>query len=138
MILLDIPYKPTPWAAPKLSRNLCYDIREEDKRAIRFLIQQAFVGYNIEPLDVPVSLEFIFYFEPPSSFSTKKKEKYIKYNVPHKVKPDVSNCVKLTEDCLQKIVITNDSHVVKLTAQKKWSAKSHIFIKIIPFSSLDT
>jgi Holliday junction resolvase RusA-like endonuclease len=128
MFIFEIPYEPVSWAAPKLSRTHTYDPREADKRAIRFLIKQQ---YDAEPLTCRVLLAFQFYFPVPKSASKAKKQAMLLGDI-IPTKRDVSNCVKLYEDCLKKIVIEDDRQVEFLCARKLYSEKPLVRIKVVP------
>lgn len=127
MILLDLPYAPIPWKAPRFSKWGTYDEQAKKKSDIKLLIQSQYSG---EILECPVSIEFIFYFTPPKKTAKKKLPLYVSNHIPILNTTDCTNCQKLFEDCLQGIVIKNDRQVQKITSEKKWSTKSHVVAKI--------
>lgn len=127
MIQIVIPFDPVPWAAPKLGRSgYAYDIREKDKRAIRYLIRQQ---YNKEPLKGPIGLSFEFFFSIPKSFSKKKTEDALADRIVP-TKCDCTNLQKLYEDCLKNIVIEDDRNVFTILSQKRYAQKPAVIIEV--------
>lgn len=127
MFLITLELDPIPWAAPKLARNgHAYDIREKDKRAARYLIQQQYTG---EPISEPVILGFTFIFPFPKSASKAKKEKMKSCEIVP-TRCDCTNLQKLYEDCLKGIVITDDRNVYYVSSFKLYGEKGRVEIKI--------
>ena len=127
MIVITIPLDPVPWAVPRLSRGHCYDPREKDKRAIRWLIKQQ---YAAEPIKDYVSLFFEFVFKPPASASKKRRIQMLDGDI-IPTKGDCTNYQKLYEDCLKKIVITDDRNVEVIGSRKLYGEKGQVTIKIL-------
>jgi Holliday junction resolvase RusA-like endonuclease len=86
---------------------------------------------------MPVALSFLFAFEPPKSTSKKKRDKMLSGEIRHVKKPDVSNCVKFTEDCLKGTVIYDDSQVVSIRAKKFYAEKAETKIFVIKMGDED-
>ena len=126
MISIEIPFEPVPWAAPRLSRHGCYDPREKDKRAIRYLIKEQYKG---EPFPGYVSLWFEFWFTPPKSASKKKVNDMLQSRI-IPTRCDCTNLQKLYEDCLKGIVFTDDRNVRQITTIKEYSEKPLCRLKI--------
>ena len=127
MIILELPVDPISWAAPRLSRGYTYDLREADKRAIRYLVKQQ---YALEPIDGFVSLFFQFIFKCPESASKKRKTDMLQGKI-IPTRSDCTNCQKLFEDCLKKIVINDDRNVEVIGSRKLYGEKGHVTIKIL-------
>lgn len=111
---LYIPFDPVPWAAPKLSKTHCYDPREKDKRAIRYLIKEQ---YNGPIYDIYVAIQFTFQFPIPKSATKSMREAMLGKKI-FPTKCDCTNLQKLYEDCLKKIVIEDDRKVVITSSAK--------------------
>jgi len=127
MIVLEIPLDPIPWTVPRLSRGHCYDPKEKDKRAIRWLIRQQ---YDAEPIQGYVSLFFHLVFKCPESASKKRKAAMLKGDI-IPTKGDCTNYQKLYEDCLKKIVIDDDRNVEVIGTRKLYGEKGHVKIIIL-------
>ena len=126
MIILDIPFTPVPWAAPKFSRYRTYDPKEKDKRAARCCLASQYKG---EILDEIVMLNFTFFFKPPKSATKKQRISMINGDsIPTRC--DCTNLQKLYEDCLKGIVIKDDRKVEKICSQKKYAEKEHTIIYV--------
>jgi Holliday junction resolvase RusA-like endonuclease len=111
---LTIPLDPIPWAAPRLSKNRCYDPREADKRAVRFHLRDQ---YDDEPYEHYVAILFFFAFKPPASTSLKKRCQMLSGEI-RPTKCDCTNLQKLYEDCLKGIVIKDDRQVCVVSSYK--------------------
>jgi len=121
---LTIPYDPVPWASPRLSKNRCWDPREADKRAFRFLLRQQ---YDASPYEKYVAITFYYAFAPPASASLKKRCKMLSGEI-RPTKCDCTNLQKLYEDCLKGIVIKDDRQVCMVSSYKYYEEKAHVDI----------
>lgn len=65
---------------------------------------------------IPVPASITFWMPMPESWSQKKRTAML--HQPHCQKPDIDNCVKALLDA----VFEDDSHVWKITAEKRWAA----------------
>ena len=124
---LHIPFDPVPWTAPRLSKHRCYDPREKDKRAIRFLIREQYTGPLITNR---CALIFHYYFAPPKSASAKKKAAMLRGEI-IPTKCDCTNLQKLYEDCLKGIVIEDDRIVECVFSAKKYAPKGEVRIQVL-------
>jgi len=127
VILLDLSYKPQSWKAPKVTKSGTYNLMCKEKKDVMLLIRSQYCG---EILKEPVSAVFKFYFKPPKSVPQKKMHLYYENEVPCIKKIDCTNMQKFLEDCLQGIIIENDSQVVEISSQKLWGSRDHMLIKI--------
>lgn len=122
-----IPFDPVPWAAPKLARyGHAYDIREKDKRAVRYLLKEQYKG---DPITNKVRLSFWFNFTPPKSATKAVRVEMLAGRI-IPTKCDVTNLVKLYEDCLKGIVIDDDRHVYALEAEKCYKDVAGVKIRV--------
>lgn len=103
--------------------------RAKEKETTRIILLSQ---YKSAPITGPVSLWFMFCFEPVKSTSKKSREKMLKGETFHVKKPDCSNLIKFAEDCLKGIVIRDDSQVVYVSGRKVYSEKSETRIIVIP------
>ena len=125
-IEITLHENPVAWAAPKLGRGHTYDPKEADKRAIRYLIKQQYTGEIITSYTV---IEIYLYFEPPASASKKQRTLMLSGDIIPTSK-DCTNCQKLYEDCLKKIVIDDDRKVKRITSDKAFAEKGKVIIKV--------
>ena len=125
MIELRIPLPPTPWSAPRISRYGAYDIKEKDKRAVRYLIAEQ---YQSALLTSHTALKFLFEFKPPVSVSKTKRAAMLAGE--YLPVPDCTNLQKLYEDCLQGIVIDDDRKVAEISSKKLYAEKDCVTIKV--------
>jgi len=126
MIEIKIPWKAVSWLAPKQNRGRVYDTRAAEKRAARLCIKSQ---YDAWPLSGYIIIQFTFLFKPPVSASKKRKAKMLAGEIiPTHV--DCTNCQKLYEDCLKKIVIYDDRNVAEISSKKLYADKEMIIIKI--------
>ncbi len=127
MIEIEIPLKPVPWAAAKLSRGRAYDIREPDKRLFKLFLRKA------NPLRSPITeytaIRFKYTFEPPKSASKKKRLLMLAGEI-IPTSCDCTNLQKLSEDCLKGIIIDDDRKVAKIFSEKIYGEKESILIQV--------
>jgi Holliday junction resolvase RusA-like endonuclease len=79
-----------------------------------------------------LEVQVVFWFQRPKGhYGTGKKADCVKASAPvhHTVKPDVDNCVKGLKDGMKGIIYRDDSQVVKLIAEKKYTTQA-------PFTSV--
>lgn len=126
MIEITLHENPVAWAAPKLGRGHAYDPKEADKRAIRYLIRQQYTGDIITGYTV---IWMDLHFEPPASASKKQRALMLSGHI-IPTSRDCTNCQKLYEDCLKKIVIDDDRKVKRITSDKAFAEKGKVVIKI--------
>lgn len=127
VILLDINYRPQTWKAPKFSKKGAYDCMYKEKRDVILLIRSQYVG---EIIKGPVSAVIKFYFTPPKSSPKKKLPLYYANSIPCLKKMDCTNMQKFIEDCMQGIIIENDSQVTSISSEKLWGTRDHMLITI--------
>jgi len=117
--LIEIPYEPVPWSAPRLSKFRCYDPREKDKRAIRYLVKEQYKDPMIEGY---VNIVFMFGFSIPKSTSKKNAAKMLAQEI-IPTRCDCTNLQKLFEDCLKGIVFKDDRLVETISTKKIYAPK---------------
>jgi Holliday junction resolvase RusA-like endonuclease len=127
MILINIPGKPLPFKSPAVYQNRTFNPRHAEKKQVQDIIK---TQYADELLDCPLFVSFTFYIQIPVSFSKKKIESAVKKEIRPISRPDCSNCIKFYEDCLTDTVITDDSRIVHVAAEKFYSLQPHTVICI--------
>ena len=133
MFIIEIPFDPVPWSAPRLARGHAYDPKEKDKRAIRYLVKQQ---YDKPPMKGFVALTMCFAYPMPKSASKKKREAMLAGHI-IPTKSDCTNCQKLYEDCLKNIVFEDDRNVALISSMKLYSEKGQVIIKVWPLEEFN-
>lgn len=118
-IVVSIPGDPIPWKRVKRGRyGNAYDAQKDLKYQIGIQLKtQVNFKYDYSCLDGNLSLNLMFYFEIPASWSQKKKEKVAGKR--KGTRPDTSNCFKFYEDLMQDIgLYKDDAQIVAISAEK--------------------
>jgi Holliday junction resolvase RusA-like endonuclease len=66
----------------------------------------------------PVAIEARFVFQPPPSWSEKRR--LTAFGTSHAQKPDLDNLLKQVLDSMNAVVFGDDASVVQITATKQW------------------
>jgi Holliday junction resolvase RusA-like endonuclease len=109
MIQLLIEGTPIPWKAPYVGTRGAFSPRYKEMQMFRFLVKQQYKG---EVLLCAVMCEMKFFMPIPKATSNKRRLLMIDGDIRPTARPDRTNCAKLFEDCLNGIVIKDDSQIV--------------------------
>jgi len=82
------------------------------------------------PIRFPVDCAVIAKLPIPKSWSKKKKLEAEQNYLPHTSRPDLDNFIKIALDILNGVVIEDDSIVVSLSGEKKYSATPGLLVKL--------
>ena len=82
-----------------------------------------------EPLKGPVRVAMAAYFEPPPSWSKKKRLEHIAR--PHTQKPDIDNLQKAVLDGLNRIAFADDAQVAEIFVEKRWGNEARTTIQVL-------
>ena len=82
------------------------------------------------PLEKPLKVKIIAYYEIPKSTSKKKRQEMIENNIFPTVKPDTDNIAKSILDSLNGIAYLDDKQVVKLQVEKYYSQVPSVAVMI--------
>ena len=88
--------------------------------------------YRNQPLETPVVLDITFFMPIPKSTSGIKKRQMLNGICYHMKRPDLDNLQKLALDCLNNLVIKDDSQVVDIRTRKIYAEKPGTLIRIYP------
>lgn len=138
MIRFTVPGKPQGKARartvynPKLKRSVSYTpdntILYENLIKTRYLEVTDKKYDNKEPLHITIRA----FYEPPKSVSKKRMEIMLAgYEKPCK-KPDIDNIAKVILDALNDVAYHDDTQVVSLSMQKKYSREAKVEVEIYP------
>jgi Holliday junction resolvase RusA-like endonuclease len=124
VIIIELRGKVVPKGAPRFAvrGKLAMAYITEDQRvyseALRYAASQQ-MG-DKPPLIGPVMMDLTVYLTPPMSFSKPKYRRALAGLEFPATRPDLSNYIKMVEDCLTKIVWLDDNQVVSLMARKRY------------------
>lgn len=132
---IEIPGNPIPQARMRLfkrgKRNLCYDPQGREKALIKTylkdLMKEQYAGYIFPQCP---RICFTFYMPIPQSMPKYKRNHANVGKLLHLHRPDVDNLVKLYLDCLNEIVISDDSKIHLGYAVKLYHENPRTIIKI--------
>jgi Holliday junction resolvase RusA-like endonuclease len=83
-----------------------------------------------KPLEKPLKVKIIAYYEVPRSASKKKKLQMLYNEIFPTIKPDTDNIAKSILDSLNGIAYLDDKQVVKLEVEKYYSQVSSVSVMI--------
>ena len=109
---------PIPWAAHKGYGKKAYNPRMKDRyRFQKQLTDQC----KISPILSPIRLRFEFFMPIPKGTSIKNRALMLANIIKHTKRPDTTNMIKFTEDCLMGIILFDDSQNCEIVARKRYS-----------------
>lgn len=86
--------------------------------------------YKKPPLTGALSVSLLFYRPVQRSLSNVERQRRLSNEHKAVVKPDVDNYIKSTLDALNGVLWDDDSQIVKLTAEKRYSENGKIVITV--------
>jgi Holliday junction resolvase RusA-like endonuclease len=87
------------------------------------------------PLDMPCRLVALVELPIPASWSKRRRAAAIAGEIRPTSRPDLDNYVKAALDAVNGIVITDDSLVVELQAQKRYGVNPQVVLHITPLTA---
>ena len=138
-ISITIPGKPIGKARPRFFKRGnfvgTYSAQKTEEGQCMLEICKA-LGENFKPLTGPLKLEIDFFMpRPKSHFGTGRNVDKLKESAPTypTTKPDISNCIKFYEDCLNGLAWVDDKQICEIHARRIYSAvpETDIFISKI-------
>ncbi|WP_337032468.1 RusA family crossover junction endodeoxyribonuclease [Paenibacillus illinoisensis] len=87
-------------------------------------------------LEGPLGMVLTVYRSTPKSFSKKKAAQAEAGQIRPITKPDVDNYLKGVKDALKGVIWKDDSQVVEVFAQKRYSARPRIEVKIKQYTQI--
>jgi Holliday junction resolvase RusA-like endonuclease len=100
----------------------------------RLAAQEAMDGRP--PIAVPVRAEITVDLPVPVSWSAKRQDAALRGEIRPTSRPDTDNYIKSALDAVNAIVVTDDSLVVELVAEKRYARIPKLSIVITPLSAL--
>jgi Holliday junction resolvase RusA-like endonuclease len=87
------------------------------------------------PITTPVRAEITIDLPVPTSWSGKRQDAALRGDIRPTTRPDTDNFVKASLDCINNIVISDDSLVVDLIVTKKYATVPALTIVIAPLTA---
>jgi Holliday junction resolvase RusA-like endonuclease len=87
------------------------------------------------PIATPVRAEIMIDLAPPASWSAKRRGAALRGDVRPTTRPDCDNYVKAGLDCINNIVVSDDSMIVDLLVSKKYAAVPQLTITVTPLAA---
>lgn len=95
------------------------------------LVQQEYIrNYGERKIKEPIFVGIIAYFEPPKSWSKKKKQQAYGGILSPVVKPDIDNIAKTILDALNGLAYEDDKQVVRCEIVKRYGIRPRVAITI--------
>lgn len=130
-LCITIPVEPQAKSVPKvkfvqsLGHNITYytERTTEAMEAIRTYLMS--LRLPMMPENVGLKLTVVFYRTPSGRVLHHRYKEPLPFR-----KPDTTNMVKLIEDCLNGIILKDDSQLTTVHSLKRWSNNDHGYITV--------
>ncbi|MDR2209373.1 MAG: RusA family crossover junction endodeoxyribonuclease [Azoarcus sp.] len=131
IILFTVPGHPVGKARPRFTRS-GHAYTPEKTASFENLVKLAAKNAmrDLAPIEGSVSAEVISSFPVPASWSKKKRQAALNGEVMPTVKPDADNVAKAVLDAINGICYADDSQVVTLHIEKRYSATPLTVVRI--------
>lgn len=126
--------EPVPQLRPRVSSRPYVRVYDPPKvkQFKRILRSLAVNQYARPPLIGPLSVSLTFYRPVQKSISQSERERRLSNRSKPVVKPDTDNYIKSTLDALNGVLWHDDSQIVKITGEKRYSETGKIIISVKP------
>lgn len=133
MITLEIYGTPISQQRPRFSKKTgrCFDSQAAIKEGVKWQIKSQ---YREKPLSIPLFMNAIFFMPIAKSHSALKKKQMANGLLGHIQRPDLDNLVKFILDCLNNLVIEDDSLICEMKAKKVYSTQPSTIVRLIPLA----
>jgi len=125
-----VPIRPAGKARARVTRSGRQTYTPTKTTKAEGVIRLFAASAGVRPIEGPVSLTVDCLFDPPRSWSKKRRREAIEGACNHIGKPDADNVGKLVADALNGIAYKDDSQVAELIVRKAYDAENRIEIKI--------
>lgn len=125
-VILFIPIVAKPWQAPVVTSRGAFSPNNDFKKKVKAMVAGSYEG---KPYDKYVAVLFGFYMPIPKSATREQRKKMLERKI-LPIKGDCTNFQKLFEDCLNKVVITDDKNVGSITSYKCYSEEPGVLIMV--------
>jgi len=131
-IVIELPGAPVPKGRPRMTRHGRAYTPAKTRRYEQSLAQAGQAAMSgKQPIDGPIQVSVVAFFEPPTSWPRWKKMLVDKSQsgVQHTVKPDADNLAK-TIDGLNGIVWVDDAQITELIVRKRYSTWPRLTVTV--------
>ena len=133
-----VPGQPVPKARPRTVRNKktgkVHSFTPEKsanfENLVKLKAEEAM--YGKEPLLGPLEARIIVSLPIPTAWSKKRQDEALRGEIAPTKKPDLDNVVKSLKDGMNAVAYRDDSQIVRMTAEKQYSATPGVFVVISP------
>ncbi|OTA50501.1 hypothetical protein BHL91_00905 [Limosilactobacillus reuteri] len=126
--------EPVPQLRPRVSSRPYVRVYDPPKvKNFKNLLRSLAVNqYSRPPLIGPLSVSLTFYRPVQKSISKTEREQRLSNKSKPVVKPDTDNYIKATFDALNGILWHDDSQIVKIMGEKRYSDHPRITVSVKP------
>ena len=126
--------EPVPQLRPRVSSRPYIRVYDPPKvKQFKHILRSLAVDqYSRPPLLGPLSVSLTFYRPVQKSISQSERERRLSNRSKPVVKPDTDNYIKSTLDALNGVLWHDDSQIVKIEAEKKYSDHPRIRVSVKP------
>ena len=123
----SIDQKPIPQARPRVTKWGTYDLKSKEKKKYKAEIAEKWLYL---PCIESLSLKAVFILPIAKSTPKKRLKEILEKDNRHFKRPDLSNYLKMIEDCMTGLVFKDDSLIFHLEATKLYGETPRIQIII--------
>ncbi len=129
-VTFTIPGKPFGKQRPRATARGGFARVYTPKETVSFerVVGQIAAPIFPEPISGPVKLTILAYFQPPASWSKRRKVEAL--GAHHLQKPDLDNCAKAIKDALNRIAWADDAQVAEMVMCKRWGDTARTVVQI--------
>jgi Holliday junction resolvase RusA-like endonuclease len=127
MITITILGPPLPWKAPYVGSHGAFSPRYNEIKIFRLMVSEQYHG---EVMECAVCVDMRFFMPIPKATSKKKRALMISGKIRPISRADRDNLAKLASDCLNGIVIKDDSQIVEGDVSKWYGEEPRTEIDI--------
>lgn len=128
--VFEIPGEPKGKARPRVTKGgIAYTPKQTT--SYENWVKQCYLD-NYEQTDskAEISVHITCFFAPPKSVSKKKKQMMLDHQINVTKKPDCDNIAKIVLDSLNGIAYHDDSQVVNLHVNKRYTELPYVHVEI--------
>ena len=130
-VTFTIPGKPWAKQRPRFSRRNGVAFTPKETVSFERTVGQIAMQHFPRPIEGPVRLNIIAVFEPPPSWSKKKRAEALERpHAPHTQKPDKDNIEKAICDGLNRIAFVDDAQVFDGRTMKVWGQRAETIVTV--------
>ena len=125
-----IPGKPFAKQRPRFSRRSGRTYTPGQTVSFEATVRDYALEAGANAVEGPVRISIIAVFEPPASWSGKKKTAAL--DSPHIQRPDLDNIQKAILDGLNRVAFVDDGQVAEISCRKFWGTKPRTEVVVEP------